>query len=251
MGSRYRSDILRTDGPTIMKPPQTGIPRLIPLSESALTVEFGETIDVQTNDSVLAFATAVERAGLPGFLEVVPTYRSATVYFDPIRTDLPTMTAHFRALLTATNRPPLRVPTTHTIPVWYGGNAGPDLSDVAKRAALTPEQAHALHASVVYRVYMLGFSPGFPYLGTVPDRIATPRLPTPRKQVAAGSVGIAGTQTGIYTHASPGGWRIIGRTPVPLFSLTRPAPFLLAPGDQVQFVPIGEAEFYALVENHP
>ncbi len=250
MGNHYRSDISPTDGPASMKQPETALPRIVPLSESALTIEFGETIDPRTNESVLAFATAVEQAGLQGFLEVVPTYRSATVYFDPFGADVSTMTEHFRALMTVTNTTPLRPPTTHTIPVWYGGSAGPDLGDVAKRAALTPEQVATLHASVIYRVYMLGFSPGFPYLGTVPDRIATPRLPTPRKQVAAGSVGIAGTQTGIYPHASPGGWRIIGRTPVPLFSLTRPAPFLLAPGDLVHFVPIGEIEFHALFENH-
>jgi KipI family sensor histidine kinase inhibitor len=204
MESRYRNDISRADCPAIMKQPEITIPRIVPLSESALTIEFGETIDPRTNESVLAFATAVEQAGLPGFLEVVPTYRSATVYFDPFRTDVSTMTGHFRALMTATNRPPLRAPTTHTIPVWYGGSAGPDLIDVAKRATLPPEQVTALHASVVYRVYMLGFSPGFPYLGTVPDRIATPRLPTPRKQVAAGSVGIAGTQTGIYPACRSG-----------------------------------------------
>lgn len=234
-----------------MTQPVTATPRIVPLSESALTVEFGETIDVHTNDLVLAFAAAVEQAGLAGFLEVVPTYRSATVYFDPLRTDVATLTEHVRPVLRAIDTIPRRAPATHTIPVWYGGSAGPDLNDVAKHAGLTPEEVSILHASVIYRVYMLGFSPGFPYLGTVPDRIAMPRLPTPRKQVAAGSVGIAGTQTGMYPHASPGGWRIIGRTPVSLFSVTRPAPFLLSPGDQVQFVPIGETEFHTLIEHHP
>jgi inhibitor of KinA len=234
-----------------MKQPETTLPRIVPLSESALTIEFGETIDPRTRMSrSWPSPPPWNGPGSRAFWRWCRPTVPLTVYFDPFRTDVATMTGHFRALMTATNTPPLRAPTTHTIPVWYGGSAGPDLGDVAKRAALMPEQVAALHASVLYRVYMLGFSPGFPYLGTVPDRIATPRLPTPRKQVAAGSVGIAGTQTGIYPHAGPGGWRIIGRTPVPLFSLTRPGPFLLAPGDQVQFVPIGETEFHALFENH-
>lgn len=226
-----------------MKQSVNAVPRIIPLSESALTVEFGETIDIRTNELVLAFSAVVTQAAIPGFLEVVPTYRSATVYFDSLVTDVAAITERLRALMTQPTIPASHHPKTHPIPVWYGGSAGPDLVDVARQAGLTPTEAGRLHASVTYRVYMLGFSPGFPYLGTVPDRIAAPRLSTPRKQIPAGSVGIAGTQTGIYPQASPGGWRIIGRTPVLLFSLTRAKPFLLAPGDRVQFVPIDEKEF--------
>ncbi len=224
----------------------TAASRIVQLSESALTVEFGNTIDVRTNELVLAFTAAVEQTAIPGFLEVVPTYRSATIYFNPLRTNTAAIAEQVRALMTNATTAPSRACTTHTIPVWYGTAAGPDLLDVATQAGLTPAEVGALHASVTYRVYMLGFSPGFPYLGSVPDRIAASRLPTPRKQVAAGSVGIAGTQTGIYPQASPGGWRIIGRTPVLLFSLIRPKPFLLAPGDEVQFVPIDEEEFRQL-----
>lgn len=218
-------------------------PRIVPLGEQGLTVEFDETIDLRTNELVLAFADAVERATIPGFMEVVPTYRSATIYFSPLLTDAATVTELVRRLITGAIPEPSHRPTTHRIPVFYGGDAGPDLNEVAAWAGLTPARVITLHASVTYRCYMLGFSPGFPYLGPVPDRIATPRLPTPRKQVAEGSVGIAGMQTGIYPQANPGGWRIIGRTPVRLFSLTRPKPFLLAPGDQVQFVPIDGEEF--------
>ncbi|ULA60335.1 MAG: putative hydrolase subunit [Nitrospira sp.] len=219
---------------------------MIPLSEFAVTVEFGATIDLRTNELVLAFTAAVDQAGISGLLEIVPTYRSATVYFDPLLTDAVTIMKDLRALTMNATATPSRPSLTHTIPVWYGGAAGPDLPDVARHARLTPEEAGELHASVTYRVFMLGFSPGFPYLGTVPAPLATPRLPTPRKHVAAGSVGIAGSQTGIYPQASPGGWRIIGRTPVVLFSLHRRKPFLLAPGDQVQFVPIEEEEFQQL-----
>jgi inhibitor of KinA len=215
-----------------------------------LTVEFGETIDLRTNDLVLAFAASVGHAAIPGCLEVVPTYRSVTVYFDPLVTGAVAITKRLRALMTKATAVPPHASVTHTIPVWYGGAAGPDLIDVARQARLTPREVSRLHASVIYRVYMLGFSPGFPYLGTVPDRIAAPRLQTPRKEVAAGSVGIAGSQTGIYPQASPGGWRIIGRTPIPLFVLTRPKPFLFAPGDQVRFEPISEDEFHDLSEDH-
>jgi inhibitor of KinA len=137
------------------------------------------------------------------------------------------------------------------IPVCYGEELGPDLLDVAERAGLAPSDVITLHASVTYRVYMVGFSPGFPYMGMVPDRIAAPRLPTPRRQVAAGSVGMAGNQTGIYPQPSPGGWRIIGRTPVRLFDLRRPKPCLINAGDQVQFVPIDMEEFSNLSFDHP
>lgn len=224
----------------------TMIPRMIQLSESAVTVDFGDGIDLHTNELVLAFTAAVDQSKIPGFREVVPTYRSATVYFDPLLTDADTLMKKVRALTVDTVVAPSRASITHTIPVWYGGAAGPDLPDVARQAGLTPEEAGELHASVAYRVCMLGFSPGFPYLSTVPAPLAAPRLPTPRKYVAAGSVGIAGTQTGVYPQASPGGWRIIGRTPVVLFDLHRPKPFLLAPGDQVRFVAIEEEEFTQL-----
>lgn len=226
-------------------------PRIVLLSDSALTVEIGDGITLRTHKLVLAYSAAIDQAALPGVVEVVPAYRSATVYFDPLRADATTLTKQIQDLITNKTDAPSRPATTHIIPVWYGGAAGPDLRDVAQQADLTPAAASRLHASVTYRVYMLGFSPGFPYLGRVPERIATPRLSTPRQQVTPGSVGIAGTQTGIYPQASPGGWRIIGRTPVRLFSLTRPKPFLLEPGDLVRFVPIDENEFGRLSRDQP
>lgn len=219
------------------------IPHIVPLSEQGVIVEFGSTIDLRTNELVVAFAAAVERAMIAGVLDVVPTYHSATVYFNPLLTDAAAVTAQLRLLLETAAPAAERARPTHRIPVCYGEELGPDLIGVAERAGLTPSDVITLHASVIYHVYMLGFSPGFPYLGTVPDLIATPRLPTPRKQVAGGSVGIAGNQTGIYPQASPGGWRIIGRTPVRLFDLTRPQPFLVAAGDQVEFISIDREEF--------
>ncbi|GIW55652.1 MAG: allophanate hydrolase [Nitrospiraceae bacterium] len=195
------------------------------------------------NDRAVSFARAVERARVPGVVEVVPAYRSAAVYIDPVETDFALLRDALRALAGNLPMDPGDRRRIVTIPVLYGGEAGPDLPALAERAGLSVEQAIALHASVEYRVYMLGFSPGFPYLGMVPDAIAAPRLPEPRINVPAGSVGIAGRQTGIYPQDSPGGWRVIGRTPLVLYDPARTEPFLLEPGDRVRFVPIDRREF--------
>jgi KipI family sensor histidine kinase inhibitor len=218
-------------------------PRILPLGDAGFLVEFGDSIDLAVNDRVVSFARAVERARVPGVVEVVPAYRSAAVYVDPVETDLASLR---EALGTLTGNLPMDPADRRrivTIPVLYGSEAGPDLPALAERAGLSVEEAITLHASVEYRVYMLGFSPGFPYLGTVPDAIAAPRLPEPRINVPAGSVGIAGRQTGIYPQDSPGGWRVIGRTPLVLYDPARTEPFLLEPGDRVRFVPIDRREF--------
>ena len=219
------------------------IPRIVPFSEQGVTVEFGSTIDVQTNALVLAFAATVEGAAIPGVLDVVPTYCAVTIYFNPLCTDAAALTDQLLSLINTSSPAAETIRTTHRIPVCYGGDVGPDLIGVADHAGIAPSAVVSLHTSVIYRVYMIGFSPGFPYMGLVPDLLTAPRLATPRRQVAAGSVGIAGQQTGIYPQPSPGGWRIIGRTPVRLFDLTRPQPFLVAAGDQVQFIPIDITEF--------
>lgn len=218
-------------------------PRVLPAGDAAMTVEFEETIDPGINDRVLAFARGVERLALPGVIETVPTYRSATVYFDPILVDAGSLAERLKALAEALPPPPSQVRRTVQIPVVYGGESGPDLADVAAFARLSVEEAIALHASVCYRVYLLGFVPGFPYMGPVPDALAMPRLAEPRARVPAGSVGIAGSQTGIYPIESPGGWRLIGRTPLRMYDKSRLQPFLLEAGDWVQFLPIGREEF--------
>ncbi len=221
-------------------------PRILPLGDVGLLVEFGDSIAPAVNDRVVSFAQAVERARVPGVVEVVPTYRSAAVYVDPVEADLASLREAFMTLAVDVPMEPVGRRRTITIPVLYGGEAGPDLPALAERAGLSVEQVIALHASVEYRVYMLGFSPGFPYLGTVPDAIVAPRLPEPRILVPAGSVGIAGRQTGIYPQASPGGWRVIGRTPLMLYDPARTHPFLLEPGDLVRFVSIDQREFQRL-----
>ncbi len=225
-------------------------PRIVPAGDAALTVEFGDAIAPRINDRVLAFARRVERSRLRGLVEVVPAYRSATVYIDPLRCNWARLTTTLAAL--ARRPAPKARPSGNlvTIPVVYGEEFGPDLPELAKQAGLSQEAVIKLHGSTVYRVYMLGFSPGFPYLGTVPKKIVRPRLAEPRKSVPAGSVGIAGSQTGIYPQASPGGWLLIGRTPVRLYAPQEPSPFALAPGDRVRFTRISRDAFEQLSEKH-
>lgn len=226
-------------------------PRVLALGDTGLTIEFGDRLAPRLHDRVLACAAALERACPPGLLDIVPTSRSVTVYFDPVRTDLQALSAHLLELADRSAVPPSRTPRTLEVPVLYSHDMGPDLEAVAAEARLTAAKVIALHQSMTYRVYMLGFAPGFPYLGTVPRRIIVPRLETPRKRVAAGSVGIAGRQTGIYPRDSPGGWRIIGRTPLRMFDLNRPQPFLLKPGDRVRFRAIDRDEFDRLCPQRP
>lgn len=224
-------------------PPSKKTFRLVPLGDSAITVEFGDEIDPTINASAVAFAQAVVDHRWNGILDVVPTYRSVTIYYDALQWKSAALVDKLKTL-------PRRLPndhewqgTLHEIPVLYGGEYGPDLSDVAAFARLSPTQAVTLHASIRYRVYMLGFSPGFPYLGLVPERLAMPRLATPRAKVQAGSLGIADRQTGIYPTTTPGGWRLIGRTPIRLYHKAGGNPFLLKAGDLVLFKPIDRAEF--------
>jgi KipI family sensor histidine kinase inhibitor len=202
--------------------------------DSALLLELDHRIDPAVNARAIAIAAAVNGAGLAGVRDVVPTFRSVAVYVDPLVADV----ARLRALLQeAESLPPAAVSgRTIEVPVAYGGDAGPDLEDVAAYAGVSSEQVIARHTSVDYRVYMLGFLPGFAYMGLVPPEIAMPRRPTPRLRVAAGSVGIAGPQTAVYPRASPGGWQIIGRTSMPVFDAARTPAALFAPGDTVRFV---------------
>lgn len=217
--------------------------RILPLGDAALTIEFGNEINSEINSRVVAFATTVFDQHWQGIHDIVPTYRSVTVHFDPLQWDSATLAKRLKAL-------PRREPgqaeppgILHEIPVLYGGEWGQDLEEVATFAGVQPAEAIALHASVLYRVYMLGFSPGFPYLGLVPGQLAMPRRATPRTKVPAGSVGIADRQTGIYPTATPGGWQIIGKTPISLYRKTRTNTFLLKPGDTVRFKPIVRDEF--------
>lgn len=206
--------------------------------DSAVIVEFEECIDAAVNSRVVALAHSVQMARLGGVRDVVPTFRSLAVYFDPLRTDFNKLSDHLKRAaadaraMAPTAREPIR------IPVWYGGAFGPDLKEVARFGGLTETEVIARHSAPLYRVYMLGFLPGFAYMGTVDPKIAAPRQSTPRVKVPSGSVGIAGGQTGIYPSETPGGWQLVGRTPVKPFELSRAEPFLLKAGDSVQFYPV-------------
>ncbi len=203
--------------------------------DSALLLQLDEVINVSVNARAIAIARAVRRAGLPGLRDVVPAYRSVAVHFDPLNIDIETV----RDTLTraADAAPEISEGKTVVIPVQYGGDMGPDLREVAEFASVGADEVVARHTGARYRVFMLGFLPGFAYMGTVDETIAMPRHATPRLKVPSGSVGIAGRQTGIYPRESPGGWRLIGRTPVSLFNPNRVPAALLAPGDTVRFVP--------------
>ena len=224
--------------------------RFLPLGDAALMVEFGNAIDPGLNARVITFAETVAAQRWDGVLDVVPTYCSVTIHVDPLCLDVDTLMEQLQHLPHTTSHQRKSSGTHHTIPVLYGGEWGPDLEEVAAFANMSVPEAIRLHASVLYRVYMLGFSPGFPYLGSVPAPLTMSRLATPRTSVPVGSVGIAGSQTGIYPTATPGGWRLIGRTPVALYRPNSSTPFLLSPGDMVRFEPIGSQEFDRLHREH-
>ncbi len=232
--------------------------RIVAVGDAALLVEFADRIDPVINAQAIALAERLQAADVRGVRDVVPTYRSVAVYFDPLRTDSDALMARLERDAAAVERVPddSRMPTLPQygsspvvrVPVCYAGEFGPDLADVASFGAVTDAEAIHLHTSRVYRVFMLGFMPGFAYMGAVDERIAAPRLSTPRVRVPSGSVGIAGGQTGIYPASTPGGWRIIGRTPLKPFDLSRQEPALFKPGDAVQFYAIDAGE-YARLEN--
>lgn len=205
-------------------------------------MEFEPRLDPFINDTVIAVCKAVERAGIMGVFDVVPACASLAVHADADLVDAPALTSLLEALV---REPPAAdtLPQTHAIPVCYEPPFGLDLDEVSRASGCGVDEIVARHAATEYRVFMLGFLPGFTYLGVVDERIAVPRRATPRPVVPAGSVGIAGRQTGIYPIESPGGWQIVGRTPVRLFDVAaglRPA---LHPGDHVRFVPIDAGRF--------
>jgi KipI family sensor histidine kinase inhibitor len=222
--------------------------RIVPAGDSAIVVEFQELIDPAVNARAIRLADQVQAGAIAGVRDVVPTYRSVAVFFDPIRTDYRRLVDWLEREANRPGGPPVVERTPISVPVCYGGELGPDLAAVAAFASMSPDEVVATHAGAIYRVFMLGFVPGFAYMGLLDARIAMPRRATPRVRVPRGAVGIAGVQTGIYPAETPGGWQLIGRTPVKPFDGARPAPFLFKAGDAVRFVPIGLAEYDQLVQ---
>jgi KipI family sensor histidine kinase inhibitor len=211
--------------------------RLRPVGECALTVELGEGIDPVTSARVRALDAALGRDPPPGVIETVPSFRSLLVVFDPLRVSAAAVGEAALSRLSAAAPPP-RVPAIHEIPVSYGGEDGPDLLEVARRTGLDPSRVVERHAGAEYTALMLGFMPGFAYLGMLPQDLHVPRRATPRTRVPAGSVAIAAGQTAIYPSATPGGWHLIGRTSLRLFDPAADPPALLRPGDRVRFVSV-------------
>jgi len=221
--------------------------RFLPAGDRGLVVEFENVVSLEVNARVRALALALESARPAGLIEVVPTYRSLGIQFDPVATSPAVLRARVEALLAGLNPADLPPPALVELPTVYGGEYGPDLPFVAEHAGLSQAEVIRLHSGTTYQVYMIGFSAGFAYLGGLPERLQTPRLPSPRTRTPKGSVAIGGSQTGAYPADTPGGWRIIGRTPVELFDPRRDPPTPMRPGDHVRFVPIGEAEYLRAV----
>ncbi len=226
-------------------------PRTLTAGDSGLVVEFGAEIDPAVNRAVYGFTAAFEKAAVSirGVTELVPTYRSVLIHFDPLllppqqlQTEVGSVLAQLGDATAGTARP---VPL-YRIPVAYGGEDGPDIERVAEHAGMDGDRLVEIHSGGVYQVYMLGFLPGFPYLGGMDQSIACPRLETPRVKVPAGSVGIAESQTGVYPADSPGGWNLIGKTPVPLFDPSEDPPAAIEPGSFVQFVPTSPDEIVTI-----
>ena len=221
--------------------------RFLPCGDQAVTVEWGSTIDEHINRQVHAFARKVEALSHPAITEVVPTYRSATVHYRPEVLSYEELKHLLAPLAQGSAEEAEELPVVE-IPVCYGGEYGPDLLEVAQHCSLTPEEVIARHTAPTYRIYMLGFTPGFPYLGGLDPSIAAPRRKEPRIHIPAGSVGIAGEQTGVYPIVSPGGWQLIGRTPLRLFDPQKEQPILLSAGAGIRFVPIDEETFRKMEE---
>lgn len=235
--------------------------RLFPLGDRAVVVQWGETISADAHRAIRSFVQRLEEAPFPGMTECVAAYTTVTVYYDPYHIymawqrsgenagDIDSPYAYVcsavEALLSDRPHRSIDQPATVVIPVCYGGEYGPDLEHVAAACGLTPAEVVHIHTEPDYLVHMIGFAPGFPYLGGMSERIATPRRAVPRVSVPAGSVGIAGGQTGVYPLSTPGGWQLIGRTPLALFRPDREPPTVLQAGDTVRFQAISREEFEA------
>ena len=212
-------------------------------SDHGLLVTVGDEPSAEVRDCVLAAAEALSRAGIRGLRNLHPAYTSVLAISDPLVVSREAFEAEVRGAVGSAASGSRAERRLVEIPVCYGGAFGPDLEDVARLHGVKPDEVARLHAAAEYVVCFLGFTPGFPYLDGLPESLATPRLDVPRTRVPAGSVGIGGCQTGVYPFASPGGWRLIGRTPLALFRPERDPPALLRPGDRVRFVPVAPHDF--------
>ena len=211
-------------------------PRIVSLGDSSLLIQLGEEIDLAINQRVHALAGLIEGSALQGVIETVPAYVTLLVHYDPLVLSFAQLQKYLRTKIDLVEEITHRERRLIEVPVRYGGEYGIDLQSVAAKLQLQVEDVIRLHSETTYMVYMMGFTPGFPYMGKLADALALSRLETPRTRVPAGTVAIAGSQTGIYSIDSPGGWHLIGWTPLKLFDPESDTPFLFAPGDEVKFV---------------
>ncbi|MGM0898409.1 MAG: 5-oxoprolinase subunit PxpB [Bacillota bacterium] len=215
-----------------------------PLSEQALVIETGSIINKETELAVRKLSALLESKAPEWLIEFIPAFTTVTVFYDPCRLKYAEVEQELRSMLPDLDEAEAPAPRQIEIPVCYGGDFGPDLSFVAEHNNLTEDEVIELHTSATYSVHMIGFAPGFPFLGGMSDKIAAPRRKSPRLRIPERTVGIAGMQTGIYPIETPGGWQLIGRTPLRLFLPDRDIPSLLRAGDEIRFTQIDKAEYH-------
>jgi inhibitor of KinA len=221
--------------------------RISPLGDSAVVIDVGEDVGETAHAKVKAVVRVLESARPDALIEYIPAFTNVSVLYDALKATYDEFESHIKtALGSLSEAPESREGPLVEVPVCYGGEFGPDLDYVSSEASLAPDEVIAIHSEPIYLVYMIGFAPGFPYMGGMSGRIATGRRDSPRARIPAGSVGIAGRQTGIYSIESPGGWQLIGRTPLRLFRPEKDEPSLLRAGDRVRFTVIGPEEFREL-----
>lgn len=222
--------------------------RILTAGDSALLIEFGKEINPETNRRITALVQLMKEQHIEGIVDMIPAFCSLLINYDPrvlSYEDLKGRMEHLLKMEAKTEDTRKRV---FEIPVCYGGEYGPDIENIAEHAGLSVEEVIKIHSSRDYLIYMLGFLPGFTYLGGLDERIHTPRLASPRIKIRAGSVGIGGSQTGIYPLDSPGGWQLMGLTPVRTYDPARAKPILVEAGDYIRFVPVDEKEFLRIQE---
>jgi KipI family sensor histidine kinase inhibitor len=222
--------------------------RILTEGDSSLLVEFGKEISPDINQKITAVVQLLKEQHIEGVVDLIPAFCSLLINYDPRVISYDEIRERVQGIIKLDARAGAQRKRIYEIPVCYGGEYGPDIANIATHAGLTEEEVIRIHSSRDYLIYMLGFLPGFCYLGGLDERIHTPRLANPRLKINAGSVGIGGSQTGIYPLDSPGGWQLMGMTPVKTYDPQRETPILVEAGDYIRFVPIDEAEFKRIKE---
>ena len=217
--------------------------RILIAGDSALLIEFGKEINPETNRKITAIVQLMREQHIEGIVDVIPAFCSLLINYDPRVLSYEELKERMENLLKMETKTETTRKRIFEIPVCYGGEYGPDIDNIAEHAGLSVNEVIKIHSSKDYLIYMLGFLPGFTYLGGLDERIHTPRLASPRLTIRAGSVGIGGSQTGIYPLDSPGGWQLMGLTPVRTYDPERQTPILVEAGDYIRFIPIDEEEF--------